>query len=311
MLIDDSVYVAGHSGLIGSAVLRKLQKEKYNNIHFKSHSEIDLTKRDCVEDFFDEIKPKYVFLAAGKVGGIIENDEYPADFIISNLLIQTNIMMASQRLNVQKLIFFASSCMYPKNCKQPMDESMLLTGKPESTSIAYAISKLAGMQSCLSYNKQYSKVKFLPLIPNSVYGPNDNFDPNSSHVLSALIGKFYNAKIKKSSSIELWGTGEPRREFIHADDVADASLFLIKQKNLNQLPVNIGVGEDYSIKQLAKIIASEIGYEGKIIWDSSKPDGAPRKLLNSSYLNDLGWKPKIELKKGIKNTFNWFQESIN
>ena len=245
------------------------------------------------------------------MGGIQSNIELPYSFLFQNLIIGSNLIEASILNKVPKLINLGSSCMYPKNCKQPMDESMLLTGKPEPTSIAYAISKLAGMQSCLSYNKQYSKVKFLPLIPNSVYGPNDNFDPNSSHVLSALIGKFYNAKIKKSSSIELWGTGEPRREFIHADDVADASLFLIKQKNLNQLPVNIGVGEDYSIKQLAKIIASEIGYEGKIIWDSSKPDGAPRKLLNSSYLNDLGWKPKIELKKGIKNTFNWFQESIN
>lgn len=308
MLQDDSIYIAGHSGLIGSALLKKFHKEKYTNIHIKTRNELDLTNRGSVDDFFSQSKPKYVFLAAGKVGGIIENNKNPADFIISNLLIQNNIMLAALNYKVRRLIFFGSSCMYPKSCKQPMNESMLMTGKPEPTSIAYAVAKLAGMQTCISINKQFKQEKFLPFIPNSVYGPNDNFDPNSSHVLSSLINKFYKAKKEEIDHVELWGSGQPRREFIYSDDLADACYFLVNQKKFNQLPINIGVGIDFSISELASIIASEVGFKGRIIWDKSKPDGAPRKLLDSSYLNSLGWKSNVNLRNGIKKTIKWYEK---
>ncbi len=307
MKSSDLIYVAGHEGLIGSAIVRTLQSSGYNNLLLRTHQELELTNTLLVDQFFDEYKPKYVFLAAGKVGGIVENKTYPADFIRTNLNIQLNVMNAAQKNNINKLIFFGSSCMYPRECKQPMAEDILLSGQPEPTSIAYAIAKLAGLQMCLAYNKQFNEQRFIPVIPNSAYGPHDNFDPNSGHVLSSLITRFHKAKSEGTKSVTLWGSGNPRREFIHADDIAKASLWLMENDTKNiPLPINIGVDYDVSIKELALTIADIVGYEGVIEWDLSKPDGTPRKLLDSSRMRSLGWKPEIDFKDGLKETYNWY-----
>ena len=307
MKSSDLIYVAGHEGLIGSAIVRTLQSSDYNNLLLRTHQELELTNTLLVDQFFDKYKPKYVFLAAGKVGGIVENKTYPADFIRTNLNIQLNVMNAAQKNNINKLIFFGSSCMYPRECKQPMAEDILLSGQPEPTSIAYAIAKLAGLQMCLAYNKQFNEQRFIPVIPNSAYGPHDNFDPNSGHVLSALITRFHKAKSEGTKSVTLWGSGNPRREFIHTDDIAKASLWLMENDTKNiPLPINIGVDYDVSIKELALTIADIVGYEGVIVWDLSKPDGAPRKLLDSSRMRSLGWKPEIDFKDGLKETYNWY-----
>jgi GDP-L-fucose synthase len=307
MKSSDLIYVAGHEGLIGSAIVRILQSSGFNNLLLRTHQELELTNTLLVDQFFDEYKPRYVFLAAGKVGGIVENKTYPADFIRTNLNIQLNVMNAAQKNNINKLIFFGSSCMYPRECEQPMAEDILLSGQPEPTSIAYAIAKLAGLQMCLAYNKQFNEQRFIPVIPNSAYGPHDNFDPNSGHVLSALITRFHKAKSEGAKSVTLWGSGNPRREFIHADDIAKASLWLMKNDTKNiPLPINIGVDYDVSIKELALTIADISGYEGVIEWDLSKPDGAPRKLLDSSRMQSLGWKPEIDFKDGLKETYNWY-----
>ena len=307
MKLNDLIYIAGHEGLIGSAIVRVLQLSGYNNLLLRKHQELELTNTLLVDQFFDEYKPKYVFLAAGKVGGIVENKTYPADFIRTNLNIQLNVMNAAQKNNINKLIFFGSSCMYPRECKQPMAEDILLSGQPEPTSIAYAIAKLAGLQMCLAYNKQFNEQRFIPVIPNSAYGPHDNFNPNSGHVLSALITRFHKAKSEGAKSVTLWGSGNPRREFIHADDIAKASLWLMENDTKNiTLPINIGVDYDVSIKELALTIADIVGYEGVINWDLSKPDGTPRKLLDSSRMRSLGWKPEIDFKDGLKETYNWY-----
>ena len=307
MKSSDLIYIAGHEGLIGSAIVRVLQSSGYNNLLLRTHQELELTNTLLVDQFFDEYKPKYVFLAAGKVGGIVENKTYPADFIRTNLNIQLNVMNAAQKNNINKLIFFGSSCMYPRECKQPMAEDILLSGQPEPTSIAYAIAKLAGLQMCLAYNKQFNEQRFIPVIPNSAYGPYDNFDPHSGHVLSALITRFHKAKSEGTKSVTLWGSGNPRREFIHADDIAKASLWLMENDTKHiPLPINIGVDYDVSIKELALTIAHIVGYEGVIDWDLSKPDGTPRKLLDSSRMRSLGWKPEIDFKDGLKETYNWY-----
>lgn len=307
MKLNDLIYIAGHEGLIGSAIVRVLQLSGYNNLLLRKHQELELTNTLLVDQFFDEYKPKYVFLAAGKVGGIVENKTYPVDFIRTNLNIQLNVMNAAQKNNINKLIFFGSSCMYPRECKQPMAEDILLSGQPEPTSIAYAIAKLAGLQMCLAYNKQFNEQRFIPVIPNSAYGPHDNFDPNSGHVLSALITRFHKAKSEGTKSLTLWGSGNPRREFIHTDDIAKASLWLMENDTKNiPLPINIGVDYDVSIKELALTIADIVGYEGVIEWDLSKPDGTPRKLLDSSRMRSLGWKPEIDFKDGLKETYNWY-----
>ena len=307
MKLNDLIYIAGHEGLIGSAIVRVLQLSGYNNLLLRKHQELELTNTLLVDQFFDEYKPKYVFLAAGKVGGIVENKTYPADFIRTNLNIQLNVMNAAQKNNINKLIFFGSSCMYPRECKQPMAEDILLSGQPEPTSIAYAIAKLAGLQMCLAYNKQFNEQRFIPVIPNSAYGPHDNFNPNSGHVLSALITRFHKAKSEGAKSVTLWGSGNPRREFIHADDIAKASLWLMENDTKNiTLPINIGVDYDVSIKELALTIADIVGYEGVINWDLTKPDGTPRKLLDSSRMRSLGWKPEIDFKDGLKETYNWY-----
>ena len=307
MKSSDLIYIAGHEGLIGSAIVRVLQSSGYNNLLLRTHQELELTNTLLVDQFFNEYKPKYCFLAAGKVGGIVENKTYPADFLHTNLNIQLNVMNAAQKNNINKLIFFGSSCMYPRECKQPMTEDILLSGQLEPTSIAYAIAKLAGLQMCLAYNKQFNEQRFIPVIPNSAYGPHDNFDPNSGHVLSALITRFHKAKLEGTKSVTLWGSGNPRREFIHADDIAKASLWLMENDTKNiPLPINIGVDYDVSIKELALTIADIVGYEGVIEWDLSKPDGTPRKLLDSSRMRSLGWKPEIDFKDGLKETYNWY-----
>lgn len=301
------IFVAGHCGLIGSALVRALRAAGYTNLLLRDRAELELTDQASVERFFQEHRPEYVLLAAGRVGGIVENQSYPADFMNANLAIQLNVMRSAQCVGVRRLVYFGSSCMYPRECPQPMPESVLLTGKPEPTSLAYAVSKIAGLQMCLAYNQQYGEKKFIPVIPNSTYGPNDDFDPKSGHVLSALIRRFHEASESGAESLTLWGSGNPRREFIHADDVARACLWVL-QRDIRDvdLPINIGVGGDYSIKELAEMIAGVVGYRGKIEWDTGKPDGAPRKLLDGARLRALGWKPAVALREGLENTYEWY-----
>jgi GDP-L-fucose synthase len=301
------IFVAGHTGLIGSAVMRALERDGFVNIIKSLHSDLDLNEQAAVDHFFDSRRPEYVVLAAGRVGGIIENQTYPADFINTNLAIQLNVLRAACRARVRKLLLFGSSCMYPRECVQPMSETALFSGHLEPTSISYAVSKLAGIQMCLAYNQQYGLGRFIPIIPNTVFGPRDSFDPRSSHVLSALIQRFHEAKQQKALSVMLWGTGNPRREFIHADDVAEASLLLLKTDTSKlQFPMNLGTGCDFTISELAKLVADVVGYSGEIKWDTSKPDGAPRKLLDCGRMYALGWQAKIDLLEGLKSTYEWY-----
>jgi GDP-L-fucose synthase len=304
-------YVAGHKGLIGSAFIRHLERVGARDVLVRSRADLDLRDSGAVSRFFDEYRPNCVVLAAGRVGGIIENQTYPADFISDNLAIQLNVLQSAHRAGVQRLILFGSSCMYPRECPQPMPEEYLLSGKPEPTSLPYAISKLAGVHMCLAYNKQYGEKRFIPVIPNSAYGPNDNFDPNSGHVVSALIRRFHEAKINEVQQVTLWGSGSPRREFIHADDIALACVHLLGTDIDNlDLPLNIGVGVDYSILELAELIAGLIGYQGEILWDTSKPDGAPRKLLDSTRLLAAGWRAGTEFREGVRRTYEWYQQHV-
>ena len=305
------IFVAGHTGLIGSALLRTLQKIDQSDVVTRTHAQLDLTDKSAVDQFFDQVKPEFVILAAGRVGGIVENQTYPADFMNANLAIQLNVMQAAHRNDVKKLILFGSSCMYPRECRQPMSEEVLLTGKPELTSLAYAISKLAGVQMCAAYNQQFGAGRFISVIPNSAYGPHDNFNPNSGHVLSALIRRFHAAKEEGVNTITLWGSGSPRREFIHADDIASACLHLLEIDTSELiLPINVGTGRDYSIRELADLISGIIGFNGVIEWDKSKPDGAPAKLLDSSRMLALGWHPQVSFESGVKETYQWYLENI-
>lgn len=307
----DRIYVAGHTGLIGSAMVRRLEKEGFGNLLLARHAELELTDAVAVDRFFDQQRPDYVVLSAGKVGGIIENKTYPADFMNANLAIQLNVLRAAQRTGVKKLIFFASSCMYPRECPQPMPETALLSGYPEPTSLAYAMSKLAGMQMCLAYNQQYGEKRFIPVIPNSAYGPNDNFDPQGGHVLSALIRRFHEAKAAGAASVVLWGSGSPRREFVHADDIADACLALLNGDISElQLPVNMGTGSDISIRELAEKVAKVVGFTGAIECDTSKPDGAPRKLLDSTRIREFGWNPETDFDAGLQSTYEWYLANV-
>jgi GDP-L-fucose synthase len=312
MDLTSRIYVAGHTGLIGSAVKRALDRRGFSNVITASHLDLELTDPSSVDGFFNCARPEFVVLAAGRVGGIAENQTYPVDFINMNLAIQLNVLRAAHRVGVRKLILFASSCMYPRECPQPMRESALFSGYPEPTSLAYAVSKLAGMQMCLAYNQQYGGQRFIPVIPNSAFGPNDNFDPKSGHVLSALIRRFHEAKETRTSSVTLWGSGSPRREFIHADDIAEACLLLL-QADTSQLefPLNLGTGKDFSIRELAETIAHVVGYRGRLDWDTSKPDGAPRKLLDSSRLRMFGWRPSVDLAAGLRSTYNWYLDSMH
>lgn len=308
---DAIIYVAGHAGLMGSAVVRRLERDGYRSLITRRRSELDLKDGRQVSTFFEKIHPEYVVLAAGRVGGIIENQTYPADFMDENIAVQLNVLMAARRAGVRRLILFGSSCMYPRDCSQPMAEHALLSGKPEPTSLPYAISKLAGTYLCLAYNKQDHETRFIPVIPNSAYGPHDNFDPKSAHVLSALMARFHQAKVSGAESVALWGSGMPRREFIHADDIADACVHLMSQDELAvELPLNIGVGHDISIKELAEMIARVVGYRGDLQWDPTKPDGAPRKLLDSARMRSLGWKPHIGLAEGLAETYRWYVDHV-
>jgi len=305
--LNSRVFVAGHLGLVGSAFIRRFQADGYKNVITRDHESLDLCDANHVQTFFKEQQPEIVILAAGKVGGIVENKTYPADFITQNLLIQSNALRAAHLNHVKRLLFFGSSCMYPRECPQPMAEDLLLTGHPEPTSLAYAMAKLAGVQMCLSYNQQYGNRVFLPVIPNSVYGANDNFDPGSGHVLSALISRFHGAKVRADDQVTLWGTGSPRREFLFSDDLVSACLTLLQSASPElEFPINIGPGEDISIKELAELTASVIGYQGKIEWDTSKPDGTPRKLLDSSRMKSTGWEAITSLRDGIRQTYEWY-----
>jgi GDP-L-fucose synthase len=307
---ESKIYVAGHKGLIGSAFMRFFNANGYSNIITQSKEELDLSSAESTDNFFKKNQPEVVILAAGKVGGIIQNRDFPADFIFENLSIQLNTFNAAQKYHTKKLIFFGSSCMYPRDTKQPMKENQLWTGHLEETSIAYASAKYAGLQMCQAINVQTNSSSFISLIPNSVYGPNDNFDLNSSHVLSALIRRIHEAKINNSSSVLLWGTGSPRREFIYSDDLVSACVVLLNSSlNYDNFPININEGIDFSIKELSYKITKIIGFKGKIEWDSSKPDGAMKKLLDNSKMKSLGWSPSISLDDGIDRVYKWYLES--
>lgn len=307
MLKKSKIYIAGHRGLVGSAILRKLKEKGYKNIIVKSHQELDLSNQTAVDTFFKKYKPEYVFLAAAKVGGILANKEKPAEFIYKNLMIAANVINAAYKYKVEKLLFLGSSCIYPRLAPQPIKEEYLLTSPLEKTNEAYAIAKIAGLKLCEFYNRQY-KTNYISVMPTNLYGPNDNFDLNSSHVLPALIRKFHDAKMKNNKSVTLWGSGRPKREFLHVDDLAEATIFLMNKYNGQEI-INIGCGEDLSIKELANKVKAITGYRGKIVWDKNKPDGTPRKLLNIDKLKKLGWKPKINLDKGILETYHWFTEN--
>lgn len=298
------IYVAGHRGLVGSALIRKLRSEGYGNLIFRTHSELDLADQRAVSGFFEEQLPEYVFLAAAKVGGILANRDFPADFIYENLQIQNNIIKASHENGVKKLLFLGSSCIYPKNSPQPIKEEYLLSGYLEPTNEAYAVAKIAGIKMCQSFNKQFG-TNYISVMPTNLYGPNDNFDLASSHVLPALIRKFHEAKLGNEPSVTVWGTGKPRREFLHVDDLAAACLFLMESYDESEI-VNIGTGEDLSIKELAEMIKKIVGYPGDIIFDGSKPDGTMRKVLDVSKLRELGWLPRHDIGTGIESTYEWF-----
>lgn len=298
---NDKIYIAGHRGMVGSAIHRRLKKEGFENFVFRISDELDLRNQQAVADFFAKEKPDYVFLAAAKVGGILANNTYRAEFLYDNLMIQSNVIENSYRQGVKKLLFLGSSCIYPKLAPQPMKEDYLLTGQLEYTNEPYAIAKIAGIKMCDAYRSQYG-CNFISVMPTNLYGPNDNYDLNTSHVLPALLRKFHEAKIEKKPEVIVWGSGNPRREFLHADDMADACVFLMKNYNEEGL-INIGVGNDLTIKQLAELIQKVIGYTGKITFDLSKPDGMPRKLLDVSRLGSLGWRASIELEKGLEKVY--------
>lgn len=305
MELNSKIFVAGHRGLVGSAILRALEAKGYTNLVYRTRAELDLLDRDRVLSYFAEEGIEYVFLAAAKVGGIVANNEYPADFIRDNIMIQTNVIDAAYRHNVKKLLFLGSTCIYPKFAPQPMKEEYLLTGVLEPTNEPYAIAKIAGITMCQSYNRQYG-TKYISVMPTNMYGPNDNFDLKTSHVLPALIRKFHEAKVNHAPEVEVWGTGTPRREFLHSDDLADACLFLMNTYEESEI-VNIGVGEDISIKELAYLIKEVVGYDGEIVFNTSAPDGTPRKLVDVTKINSLGWKATIPLEEGIKAVYEVFQ----
>ena len=308
MLKDSRIYVAGHLGLVGSAITRRLHTDGYEHLILRSIDECDLTNSVAVDALFAQEKPEYVFLAAAKVGGILANNTYPGDFIRINLQIQINVIDAARRFGAKKLLFLGSSCIYPKLAPQPIKEEYLLTGPLETTNDAYAIAKIAGIQMCDAYRRQYG-FQSVCLMPTNLYGPGDNFDLNNSHVLPALIRKFHEAKVNQCPEVVVWGTGKPRREFLFVDDLADASLFLMNHYQGDEI-VNVGVGQDQTIGDLAEMIRDLVGYRGDITFDTSKPDGTPRKLLDVSRLFDLGWRPKTSLRDGISQTYGWYQEKV-
>jgi len=301
---DSRIYVAGHRGLVGSAIVRRLAADGFTNLLTRTHAELDLTDQRAVNEFLASEQPEYVFLAAARVGGIMANSTYPADFIRENLLVQTNVIDAAYRAGVKKLLFLGSSCIYPKLAPQPLREEYLLTGPLEPTNEAYAVAKIAGITTVKSYRRQYG-FRGISLMPTNLYGPGDNFDLETSHVLPALIRKFHEARVAGHERVVVWGTGTPRREFLYVDDLARAAVFLMQHYDDEDI-INVGVGEDVSIGELAGLIADVVGYRGQISYDTSKPDGTPRKLLDVSRLFSLGWRPETALREGVGQTYRWY-----
>lgn len=306
---SDKIYIAGHNGMVGSAIARKLTAQGFTNLIKRSSRQLDLRNQAAVNDFFAAEKPDYVFLAAAKVGGIVANNTYRAEFIYDNLMIQSNIIHTSYVNNVKKLMFLGSSCIYPKLAPQPLEESYLLTGLLEPTNEPYAIAKIAGIKMCDAYRSQYG-CNFISAMPTNLYGPNDNYDLEKSHVLPAMIRKFHEAKVNQRSEVIIWGSGKPKREFLHTDDLADAVLFLMEEYDESGL-VNIGVGEDIEIGELAALVKDIVGFQGKIVNDLSKPDGTPRKLMDVGKINRLGWKASIGLREGIESVYKEFAQSYH
>lgn len=308
MNINDKIYIAGHRGMVGSAIMRNLKAKGFTNFVTRTSKELDLRNQEAVSQFFEEEKPDYVFLAAAKVGGIHANNTYRGEFIYDNLMIQNNIIHQSYVNDVKKLLFLGSSCIYPKYAEQPLTEDCLLTGILEPTNEPYAIAKIAGIKMCENYRQQYG-CDFISVMPTNLYGENDNYDLKNSHVLPALIRKFHEAKLNNTPFVEVWGTGSPMREFLHADDLADACVFLMENHSDSQL-VNIGTGVDITIKELAETIQQVVGFEGELKWNTAMPDGTPRKLMNVSKLHSLGWKHKINLQEGLKKTYQSFLKEL-
>lgn len=309
---NSKIFIAGHKGLVGSALVRILLAKGYNNLVFRTHQELDLTNQASVAEFFQKEKPEYVFIAAAKVGGIMANNTYPADFIYQNLQIQNNVIHQAYLNSVKKLLLLGSVCIYPKFAPEPVGENSLLTGILEPTNEPYAIAKIAGIKMCQSYNRQYG-TNFISVMPANLYGPGDNFNLQKSHVLPALIRKFYEAKINNQPEVVAWGTGKPRREFLYVDDMAEGCLFLMEnfnptkeQNEKGEIFLNLGVGSDITIADLVSLVKEVVGYEGKVVWDTSKPDGTPGRLLDCTKVNNLGWKPRVELKEGIKLALEWY-----
>jgi GDP-L-fucose synthase len=306
---NSRIFVAGHRGLVGAAIVRLLRDEGFENLLLRSREDLDLTSRSAVESFFAEEKPEYVFLAAARVGGILANSTYPADFLRDNLAIELNVIDAAWRNGTKKLEFLGSSCIYPKFAPQPMKEEYLLAGELEPTNEWYAIAKIAGIKLCQAYHAQYG-FNAISLMPTNLYGPGDNFDLQNSHVLPALIRRFHEAQVGKQPQVTVWGTGTPRREFIHVDDLASAAVFLMKRYDQPEI-INVGVGEDVTIAELARMVAAVTGYTGGIVFDTSKPDGTPRKLLDVNRLHGLGWHHSKPLDEGIRSTYEWFQQNMD
>lgn len=305
----DKIYVAGHRGLVGSAIVRSLQKKGYENIIGRTHSELDLTCQQAVRDFFEAERPEVVVLAAAKVGGIHANETAPAEFAYENMQIQCNVIKCAHDFGVKKLLFLGSTCIYPRMAPQPIPEDALLTGSLETTNEAYAIAKIAGLEMCKFYKKQYGD-DFISCMPTNLYGPHDNYDLSGSHVMPAMIRKFHEAKLSGAPRVELWGTGAPLREFLYVDDMADACVFLLEHYSGEQ-HVNIGTGKEVTIKELAELVKRITGYEGEIFWNSAMPDGTPRKLTDVSKLHGLGWTHKVELEEGVRLAYNWFRENVD
>eukprot|EP00268_Persea_americana_P039952 TRINITY_DN3959_c0_g1_i1.p1 TRINITY_DN3959_c0_g1~~TRINITY_DN3959_c0_g1_i1.p1 ORF type:complete len:328 (-),score=29.75 TRINITY_DN3959_c0_g1_i1:244-1227(-) len=303
-----SIFVAGDRGLVGSAIVRKLRSLGFHNLLLRSHAELDLTRQSAVDDFFSRHRPLYVILAAAKVGGIHANNTYPAEFIAINLQIQTNVIDAAHRHGTRKLVFLGSSCIYPKFAPQPIPETALLTGPLEPTNEWYAIAKIAGIKMCQAYRLQYNW-DAISLMPTNLYGPNDNFHPENSHVLPALMRRFHEAKVAGAKEVVVWGTGSPLREFLHVDDLADAVVFLMEEYSGLE-HVNVGSGSEVSIKELAELVKEVVGFEGNLVWDTTKPDGTPRKLMDNSKLAGLGWVPKVPLREGLADTYKWYGEYL-